>query len=138
FGDEGHDAGFVVELSPQYRRAPGTQAVDGVALAAIADDDRMTIVQQAFGAMQPDSLAGSGDEDRSLLHEVLLLGEEPASLRARPARQLTPDRRASQAAVRDATADVADRGTRGCARHPAPWRTRLHRPPRRPSPRAPG
>src|SRR5690606_36055927 len=61
--DEGQDAGLVTEVCLQGDGAALTQAHDAVALLAVADDHRLAFVEQTFGAVQPDPLAGTGDQD---------------------------------------------------------------------------
>jgi hypothetical protein len=67
--DKGGDAGFIAEVRLQRLCAKGAKPVDAVAFAAVGKDDREAVFQQSLGTMQPDPLAGSGDENRGLMHE---------------------------------------------------------------------
>ncbi|MOA26870.1 hypothetical protein D3C78_1477010 [compost metagenome] len=72
--DEGEDAGFVGEIGLQAGGAQRTQLRNARALLAIADDQRMTVLQQTGRAVQTDALAGAGDQDgsRSCAHASLV------------------------------------------------------------------
>ncbi|MNJ71993.1 hypothetical protein D3C77_685980 [compost metagenome] len=63
--DEGEDAGFAREVGRQGQRAALAQFVERRALAAVADDHRLPRVEQSPCAVQPDTLAGAGDQDGS-------------------------------------------------------------------------
>ncbi|MNC55631.1 hypothetical protein D3C75_1051700 [compost metagenome] len=64
FADKGQDPGFAGEVREQRDRPQVAQGLHAGAFTAVADDHRLTVFEQPFGAMQPDTLAGAGDEDR--------------------------------------------------------------------------
>ncbi|MNZ96214.1 hypothetical protein D3C78_1153980 [compost metagenome] len=61
--DEGEDAGFAGEVGRQGQRAALAQLVERRTLRAVADDQRLAGVEQAPRTVQPDPLAGAGDQD---------------------------------------------------------------------------
>ncbi|MCY1271734.1 hypothetical protein D9M70_202980 [compost metagenome] len=63
--DESEDAGFAGKIRGERRGAAFAQEPHAVAFSAVADDHRLAFVQQAFGTVEADALAGAGDEDGS-------------------------------------------------------------------------
>lgn len=64
--DEGQDPGFTGKIRKHAERAAFAQGRNAGAFAAVAENHRMALVQQAFGAMQADTLAGAGNQDRGV------------------------------------------------------------------------
>ncbi|MNY67653.1 hypothetical protein D3C86_2052770 [compost metagenome] len=62
-GDKGEDARCTGKVRRQGQCAARAQALQALALAAVGGDQRMTIVEQAFGTIQADSLTGASDQD---------------------------------------------------------------------------
>ncbi|MNK88139.1 hypothetical protein D3C87_1080930 [compost metagenome] len=64
FADEGEDPGFTGEVR-EHRGGPQiTQGLYAGTLAAVAENHAMAIFQQSPGAVQADTLAGAGNENR--------------------------------------------------------------------------
>ena len=65
FADEREDPGFGGKV-PEYRRRPQVaQRLYAGAFSAIAEDHGMAVFEQTLRTVQADTLAGTGDEDRS-------------------------------------------------------------------------
>ncbi|MCY1464422.1 hypothetical protein D9M71_824420 [compost metagenome] len=62
-GNEGEDAGFAGEVGRQGQRAALAQFVERRTLRAVADDQWLAFVEQSPRTVQPDPLAGAGDQD---------------------------------------------------------------------------
>jgi hypothetical protein len=66
FSDKRQDTGLTGEIGKQPHRTTCAQGLHAGSLAAVAENHRVAFIQQALGAMQADTLAGAGDQDRGV------------------------------------------------------------------------
>ena len=64
FIDEGKDGGFAGEVREHRDSAQITQDLYARTFAAVGEDDPVAVFKQTLRAVQTDTLAGTGDEDR--------------------------------------------------------------------------
>jgi hypothetical protein len=64
-GDEREDPRFSGEVGKYRGGAQVAQCLHAWAFAAVTEDHRMAVFEQTLRTVQADTLAGTGDEDRS-------------------------------------------------------------------------
>src|SRR3989338_4260312 len=90
--DKRQDAGFTGEVRLQGYGTALPERINAVALAAVCNDYRVTVIQQAFGAVQAYTLAGSGYQDRGGADAHARLGRKKKVGSATPRRGTRPVR----------------------------------------------
>ncbi|MNF70817.1 hypothetical protein D3C84_527440 [compost metagenome] len=64
FADEGENPALAGKVGEDCRRPQIAPCLYAGAFSAIAEDQRMAVFEQSLRAVQADTLAGTGDEDR--------------------------------------------------------------------------
>jgi hypothetical protein len=62
--DKGQDPGLAAEIGVQGDGTQFAQVLQRFSFGAVADDHRLALGKQPFRAVQADTLAGAGDQDR--------------------------------------------------------------------------